>query len=76
MRKILIPFGGTLRGTPGRLCYTAGSNQLLSLVPPLYRIAAAGITLPPQPLRRHNPSTLLDPRTTIPDHPASRSLTC
>jgi len=29
--KILIPFGGTLRGTPGRLCYTAGSDPT---VPP------------------------------------------
>lgn len=28
--KILIPFGGTLRGTPGRLCYTAGSDPTVS----------------------------------------------
>lgn len=80
--KILIPFGGTLRGTPGRLCYTAGSDPTvssppsdpprvlhLSQTPPSpRRPPTLGVPVAPRRAATATPSLLPSPRASRANH--------
>lgn len=59
--KILIPFGGTLRGTPGRLCYTAGSDPT---VPQARPRTPRSLSTRIRPLAPRRPPTLVTPAAT------------
>lgn len=67
--KFPIPFGGTLRGTPGRLCYTAGSNRPRAPSPAGPRCVCRVSSSPSAPPHRAPHTTLrafsLAPRTCL-----------